>query len=83
MTTLVKSLYLSAENYGPDKGRLRGKIEFMNQHGEMHVAVNNEQAEKIIAILADNLVATAQQTAALMTAEVLSQAAGNTELIEG
>lgn len=82
MTTLVKTLYLTMVDYGPDKGKLAGKIEFINQHGEMTVRINNEQAEKIVAVLAENLVATAKQTAKLMTAEVLAQAAG-VELIEG
>lgn len=82
MTTLVKTLYLNMVDYGPDKGKLAGKIEFINQHGEITVRINNEQAEKIVAVLAENLVATAKQTATLMTAEVLAQAAG-VELIEG
>jgi hypothetical protein len=70
------------EEYGADKGKLKGEIEFINQHGEMKVRVNNEQAEKIVAIMAENLVETAKQTAALMTAEVLGQSAG-VEMIEG
>jgi hypothetical protein len=75
MTTLIKSIYLSMKEYGPDKGKLDGTIEFLNAHGEMKVRINNEQAEKIVAILADNLVKTAQETASLMTAQVLQQAA--------
>lgn len=75
MTTLIKSIYLSMVDYGPDKGKLDGNITFLNNHGEMKVRINNEQAEKIVAILADNLVKTAQETANLMTAQVLQQAA--------
>lgn len=75
MSTLIKSIYLAMETYGADKGKLSGSIEFLNQHGEMKVRINNAQAEKIVAILAENLVATAQETAQLMTAQVLQQAA--------
>lgn len=74
MTTLIKSMYLSMETYGADKGKLSGSIEFANQHGEMKVRINNEQAEKIVAILAENLVNTAKETAQLMTAQVIQQA---------
>lgn len=82
MTTLVKSLYVTMQDYGPDKGKLTGKIEFINQHGEISVRLGQERAAQIVAILADSLVDTAKQTAALMTSEVLSQASGST-LIEG
>lgn len=75
MTTLIKGIFLSMISYGPDKGKLEGSIEFLNNHGEMKVRVNNEQAEKIVAVLADNLVKTAQETASLMTSQVLQQAA--------
>lgn len=81
MTTLVKNIYLSMEDYGPDKGKLKGSITFLNQHGEIAVRVGNEKAAQIVAILADQLVDTAKQTAALMTSEVLAQAEGKT-LIE-
>lgn len=81
MTTLIKSIYLSVQEYGPDKGKLTGKIEFINQHGEITARINQEQAGKIIAVLADSLVQTAKQTASLMTSEVLAQASGAT-LIE-
>lgn len=82
MTTLIKSIYLNLQDYGPDKGKLIGSIEFINQHGEIKVRLGNERASQIVAVLADSLVDTAKQTASLMTAEVLAQANGNT-LIEG
>lgn len=81
MTTLVKSIYLNLQDYGPDKGKLQGSIEFVNQHGEIKVRVGSERAAQIVAILAESLVDTARQTASLMTSEVLAQAEGQT-LIE-
>lgn len=73
MTTLIKSIFLSVVDYGADKGKLNGSIEFINQYGEIKVRVGNEQACKIVAILSEQLVETAKETAALMTSEVLSQ----------
>ena len=82
MTTLINSIYLSMETYGPDKGKLSGSIEFINAHGAMKVRINNAQAEKIVAILADNLVQTAKETAQLMTSQVLQQAADGAATVE-
>lgn len=81
MTTLIKSIYLSMSEYGVDKGKLEGHIEFVNQHGQIKVRIGNEQAEKIVAILAETLVKTAQETAALMTTQVLQQAANGDQEI--
>lgn len=82
MTTLIKSISLRMKEYGDDKGTLLGEIEFLNQHGEIKVRLNNDQSEKIVAILAEELVATAKQTAMLMTTEVLTHAAGGATLLE-
>lgn len=82
MSTLIKTLYLTMQDYGPDKGKLTGKIEFVNQYGEISVRIGQERAGQIVAALADSLVDTAKQTASLMTSEVLAQAEGKT-LIEG
>lgn len=82
MTTLIKSIYLTMKDYGPDKGKLTGKIEFINQYGEISIRLGQERAGQIVAILSESLVDTAKQTAALMTSEVLAQAEGKT-LIEG
>ena len=82
MTTLVKNLYLRVEEYGPDKGKLSGTIEFLGQFGEVKVRVNNEQAGRMLAIVAEEVIAAAKQTANMLTAEVVAQANGMT-LIEG
>lgn len=81
MTTLIKSICLYMNEYGPDKGKLEGSIAFLNQHGEIKVRIGGQQAEKIVSVLADSLVQTAQETASLMTAQVLQQAAnGDSEI---
>lgn len=77
MNTMIKSIYLSAQEYGPARGKLTGSIEFVNEHGKLEVTIGNEQAGKIIAILADQLVKTASETATLMTQQVLEQARAN------
>lgn len=84
MTTLIKSIYLNVVDYGPDKGKLQGSIEFINKHGGIKVRIGNDQAAAIVAILADQLVQTAHETASLMTSQVLEQAASQmTPALEG
>lgn len=82
MTTLVKSLSIYMEDYGPDKGKLKGSVEFVGVHGEIKVRLNNDTAGRMLAVVADNLVSAARETAAMMTAQVIAQAEGAT-LIEG
>lgn len=82
MTTLVKNLFLRVEEYGPDKGKLSGTIEFLGKYGEVKVRVNNEQAGRMLAIVAEEVIAAAKQTASMLTAEVIAQADGRM-LIEG
>ena len=80
-STLVKSLYLRMSDFGADRGKLEGSIEFTSQHGDIKVRVNNDQAHKIVAIVADELVRAAQETAALMTQQVIEQAANGVPLL--
>lgn len=77
MATLLKSIYLSTESYGPRKGRLTGNAEFTNQFGEVKITINPEHAARIVEILAEALVATTRETAQLMTSQVIEQANGS------
>lgn len=81
-TSLVKNLYLRMEEYGPDKGQLTGTIEFLGKYGEVKVRVNNEQAGRMLTIVAEEIIAAAKQTASMLTAEVIANADGS-QLIEG
>lgn len=72
MTTMLKSIYLS-QGYGQQKGILTGSAEFCNEFGEVKVTIKPEHAAKIVAILAEALVATTRETAALMTSQVIEQ----------
>ena len=74
MTTLIKQIYLSTEDYGPNKGQLTGSIKFANARGEIRVNIDPAKVERIVAVLAEELVDTARETARLMVADVLDQA---------
>lgn len=74
MATLIKQIYLSTEEYGPSKGRLSGTIKFANSRGEIQVKIDPAKVERIVAVLAEELVDTARETARLMVSDVLDQA---------
>lgn len=74
MATIIKSIYLQSPDYGPDKGRLSGTIKFANARGEITVNIDPTKIERIVAVLAEELVDTARETARLMVADVLEQA---------
>lgn len=76
MATLIKQVYLNLEEYGPNRGRLSGSITFCNQLGEVRVNLDPEKIERIVSVLADDLVSTAKETASLMVSQVLEQASG-------
>ena len=65
MATLIKQIYLSTEDYGPNKGVLRGTIKFANSRGEIQVNIDPQKIERIVAVLAEELVDTARETARL------------------
>lgn len=74
MSTLLKSLYLSTTQYGAQKGMLTGQAEFANEFGEVKLNIRPEHASRILEIVAEALVATTRETAALMTSQVIEQA---------
>ena len=76
MTTLLKSIYLSVQDYGKEKGQLTGTAEFQNEFGEMKISIRQEHAARIVEVLAEALVATTRETAQLMTSQVIEQFSG-------
>lgn len=72
---LIKTIFLSADDYGPTKGRLTGHITFAGQYGEVKLALQQRHVEKITGLLADAIVDAAKDTATLMTKDVIEQGA--------
>ena len=72
MTTNIEQIYLNRQNYGPNKGNLEGTVTLAMDSGtKVQCNISQEQAHRIVTILAEELVVTAQQTAALMTQDIL------------
>ncbi len=82
MSTMLKSIYLASNDYGPNKGTLSGNAEFRNEFGEVKVTIRPEHAARIVEILAEALVETTRETARMMTTQIIEQA-GAHALLEG
>ena len=74
----LKSLEISRETW-KDGQPLLGKIRFENTFGELAVVLDEEQCKRMVAIVADALVAQAKATANILAADVID---AETKLIE-
>lgn len=73
MQMLLESLVLHKQSWGEDIGKLKGSVEFTSPIGKMTVVIDPVKASRIIEIVAEELVAQAKVTAALMAAQVVEQ----------
>ena len=81
---IVKNLELRLTEYGDDKGKLKGKVEFVGVLGGVTLAIDADKAAKIITILAEEMVATAQDVAGMMVGQIIDQAKANVApMLEG
>ncbi len=56
--------------------KLHGEIKFSGDLGKIEVTLDEEQIKRVLAVVADSLVACAQETATKLTASVI-EASGN------
>ncbi len=73
MSIIIKQIMLSLDDWGVNKGKLTGSISLVNEYGEIKLTIGADKTAEIVVILADALVATARDTAALMTANIIEQ----------
>jgi hypothetical protein len=76
---ILQSISLELDRWGKHEGRYTGRARFSNDCGNVEVILAPDTSDKILALLADQLVAAAQETAKLMTAQIISTAAHKLE----
>lgn len=76
---ILKKLYIERDEWGPQKGMLNGKIEYVGQYGDIGITLNPEHCKDILAIVADALVKTSRDMAANLTADVVASAGARLE----
>jgi len=78
----LSKLHIEREEWGSNKGQLRGKVKFQGEIGEIDIILSNEHIDQIFHVCADALTTTAQEAGSLMTSALLDQSA-ETKAIEG
>ncbi len=71
----LKKLHIEREEWGAQKGQLRGEIEFSGELGEITLVLTDYQLDRIFQVCADSLVTTAQEAGSLMTSALIEQSA--------
>ena len=67
----LSSLHLRRSGYGIDKGELTGSLVVTTMSGEVNLKLSGKNAEKILAVVADQLVEQAQEVAHNITRDIL------------
>jgi len=73
MTTMIKSLYLAVEEWGPNKERLTGKLKLVNDYGKIELNIPQDRVRDNVSLIADAVVVAVKDVSKLMTADVVDQ----------
>lgn len=68
------ALRIERQQYGIDKGKLLGAIEFEGQYTKMTVKLSEEQSQKMLTIVAEAAADNAREVASIMTADFAAMA---------
>ncbi len=68
----LRMVHLARNNYGDDKGLLKGSVEVTTLAGEIKLHLDEEKAEKILALIADQLVENTQEIAQSITSSIIN-----------
>lgn len=84
---IVKAVSLRRKNYYSTNpahmGPLEGEIELRSGKNEIKLEMTAEQTQRIVAVLAEALVDTAKEAAAMISQQVIAQADGTQLLTAG
>jgi hypothetical protein len=66
----LNSLRIERQQYGIDKDKLLGTIEFENQYSKVTCKLTEDQAYKLLDIVSDAMVVNAQETAKMLVTDL-------------
>ena len=69
----LKSIYVGRQGFGADPDKLTGKIEFDNYQSTISMVLSEEQAAKIVNLVAEDSVRHAQELAGILIESVQSR----------
>lgn len=64
-------IYLSLDDFGPNKGNYSGHMEFVGQFGRIQLKIGPDISQRVIALVAEQLVEAAKETSKLMVGDIL------------
>jgi len=73
MEMQLTRLLVTRAEYGKDKGRLSGNVEFAGPNGKVELPLDEKLSHEILAICADGVVRASQQIATELTAQVINE----------
>lgn len=66
----LDTLRIERQKYGLDKDKMFGEISFENQYSKVSVKLTEDQAYKLLAIVADAMVENAQECSKLLASDI-------------
>lgn len=69
---ILENIEISLDKWGENKGRYVGRVKFGNEGGRIEINLTPDTSEKVLALLANQVVAAAQETAKMMAAQVIA-----------
>lgn len=76
----LKSIYLSRANYGDNNGKLSGKIEYDNYQTTVALVLSEEQAAKIVNLVAEDTIRHAKELAEILITDAQASIAPPAEV---
>ena len=70
----LKKLSIEMQNWGSNKGRFEGTIEYEGDKGRVALTLSPEDCERFFPVVADAIVATSREVAQSLTAEAMASA---------
>jgi hypothetical protein len=69
---ILENIEISLEKWGENKGRYVGRARFAHQGGKIEINLLPDTADKVLTLLATQVVSAAQETAKMMASTVIS-----------
>ena len=79
---VIKQITMNRQEWGVNKGKLTGGMEIINEHGTIAITLDTAKCERIVMLMAEALIETAQGTASMMVENILAQQATAPALLE-
>lgn len=76
---ILESMNIRRKNWGANEGKLCGEITYKNPNGEVTIVLTNELSNKLIAIIAEDMVVATKELAMNLTAAIINQVADQIE----